>query len=270
MTASIAPDKRRSLPLNRSDVPDAMRIAHIQGLLLGWFETGARKFPWRRPAASKYERVVSEVLLQRTRAEAVAAFYKRFMVRFPSWTKLACATEADLQEFLRPLGLWRRRAASLRLLAREMANRLGRFPKDRVDIEELPGVGQYITNAILMFDQGISQPLLDVNLARVLERLFGPRKLSDIRYDPYLQEIAWRVVQHRDPASLNWAFLDLAASICVIRDPKCPACPLKTFCRYAQMNGRTEMRMPTLLSTSKEPRSTNHAKVTKKLRNIVL
>jgi A/G-specific adenine glycosylase len=115
-----------------------------------------------------------------------------------------------------------------------MAKRRGRFPRRREEIEQLSGVGQYICNAILMFDQGISEPLLDSNLARVLERLFGPRKLRDIRYDPYLQKLAWRVVQHQTPARLNWAFLDLAAAVCIVREPRCPICPLQKACCYVQ------------------------------------
>ena len=83
-----------------------------------------------------------------------------------------------------------------------------------------------------MFDQGICQPLLDVNLARVLERLFGPRKLADIRFDPYLQELSLRVVQHESPTEVNWAFLDLAAMICTIRSPKCEVCPLRKQCCF--------------------------------------
>jgi adenine-specific DNA glycosylase len=59
-----------------------------------------------------------------------------------------------------------------------------------------------------------------VKLARVLERVFGPRRLSDIRYDPYLQDLALRIVQHKDPARINWAFLDLAAMICTIPKSK--------------------------------------------------
>ncbi|MGA8939611.1 MAG: hypothetical protein WB439_10635, partial [Acidobacteriaceae bacterium] len=135
---------------------------------------------------------------------------------------------------LKPLGLWKRRAISISAFARAMNKKAGRFPKERSHLEELPAVGQYVCNAILMFDQGVCQPLLDVNLARVLERLFGPRKLADIRYDPYLQELALRIVQHNKPAEVNWAFLDLSALVCTIRSPKCSICPLRDHCCFAR------------------------------------
>ena len=68
-------------------------------------------------------------------------------------------------------------------------------------------------------------------MARMLERYFGPRKLADIRYDPYLQALATRVVTCRDPAAMNWAILDLAATVCKIREPLCPDRPLRKGCK---------------------------------------
>jgi A/G-specific adenine glycosylase len=113
-----------------------------------------------------------------------------------------------------------------------MNKKNGRFPKTRDELEVLPGVGQYIANAILLFCHGEAQPLLDVNMARVLERVFGPRKLADIRYDPYLQELAFNVVQCKKARELNWAILDLAATICPARNPRCNICPLEPICNW--------------------------------------
>jgi A/G-specific adenine glycosylase len=114
-----------------------------------------------------------------------------------------------------------------------MQLRRGRFPKRRNEIEELPGIGQYIASAILLFSSGAKEPLLDVNMARVLERCFSPRKLVDIRYDPWLQALARMVVDHKQSAEINWAVLDLAAAYCSTRQPDCVACPLRKCCRYA-------------------------------------
>jgi A/G-specific adenine glycosylase len=173
---------------------------------------------------------VSEVLLQRTQAPRVADFFGEFIESFPSWRRLSEATETELGKFLKPLGLWRRRGASLISLAREMSRRRGRFPKTRKDLESLPGVGQYIANAILLLCHNEPQPLLDVNMARVLERNFGTRKLADIRYDPYIQALAKQVVAEGDARSLNWAILDLAASMCIVGKPHCWECPLSRSC----------------------------------------
>jgi len=94
----------------------------------------------------------------------------------------------------------------------------------------LPGVGQYVANAIVLFAHDGREPLLDVNAARVLERHFGGRRLVDIRYDPYLQHLAKSIVRSDQAISLNWALLDLAATICRIKLPLCEQCPLAVTC----------------------------------------
>jgi A/G-specific adenine glycosylase len=209
------------------------RIRYFQRSILAWFRREGRWFPWRDKSNSHYVMAIAEILLQRTRAETVAAFFPRFAKRFPSWVHLTHASDEELRTFLEPIGLWRRRADSLRALAREMQSRKGRFPATRAEIEELPGVGQYIASALLLLCHGVREPMLDVNMARVLERCFAPRKLADIRYDPWLQSLARRVTNHKQAVKINWAILDLASKVCLTRRPTCDVCPLRTFCRYA-------------------------------------
>lgn len=226
-----------SASIKRKLAREDRRIRAFRRLLLDWFRREGRSFPWRNPSASRYAQIVSEILLQRTRAETVAKFSPGFIERFPGWNQLALATEEQLRAFLEPIGLWRRRAASLRALAKEMQSREGRFPATREEIESLPGVGQYVASAAMVFCHGAREPLLDVNMARVLERCFTPRKLVDIRYDPWLQALARAVINDRNAREINWAVLDLAATVCTIRNPRCPACPLQGCCQSAG-NGR--------------------------------
>jgi A/G-specific adenine glycosylase len=224
-------------------LPSSNDIRWFQRRLLNWFLTSGRSFPWRKRSANNYTKVLSEVLLQRTRAEVVANFLPSFLKRYPSWQQLAKASKKDFRKFLQPIGLWRRRSASLERLAKEMARRGGRFPRTREEIEELPNVGQYIANSILLFCHRECQPLLDVNMARVLERFFGPRKLADIRYDPYLQSLAKAVVTTKTPIVINWAILDHATLICKRHMPLCPDCPLIMKCKFAEANGLTEVAL---------------------------
>ena len=214
--------------------PSPATMTALRRKLLRWFESHGRSFPWRRASATNYQYIIAEALLQRTRAETVALFFPRFTKEFPSWRQLAFASVIRLQNYLKPIGLWRRRASSIRALAKTMAKRNGRFPRERTAIEALPGVGQYIANAVLLFCHAQPQPLLDFNMARVLERVFGPRKLADIRYDPWLQELARKVVRCKAPARLNWAILDLAATTCLASNPRCSECPLASLCKFAQ------------------------------------
>lgn len=226
--------RRQPLVVELMRQPSVAEVAMFRERLLAWFAQHGRQFPWRCPKATLYQRVLPEILLQRTRAETVAEFLPKFVRRFPSWRALARATERELGELLRPLGLWRRRASSLLRLARDMGVRGGRFPTTRAKVENLPGVGQYIANAICLFALKRPEPLLDVNMARVIERCFGPRRLADIRYDPRLQEVARRIIDGPDAAKVNWAILDLAALTCRKNNPCCSHCPLLIVCTDGQ------------------------------------
>ena len=223
-------------PMNRPHSSEPV-IQHFRAKMLAWYRQHGRHFPWRRRSASNYNKIIAEVLLQRTQAKTVAEFFPIFVARYPSWSQLATANEHELIALIRPLGLWRRRSTALMNLAREMAKRNGRFPKDREQLEALPGVGQYIANSIMLLCHNRPQPLLDTNMARVLERYFGPRTLSDIRYDPYLQHLAKIVVDCPDSKALNWAILDFAAKVCLIRRPKCSQCDLASECRFVKEFG---------------------------------
>jgi A/G-specific adenine glycosylase len=212
--------------------PSNSRLRSFQARLLAWFTTHGRSFYWREPHATQYELIVAELLLQRTRAEAVAARLPVFLAAIPSWESMRDSRKGELEELLRPLGLWQRRASSMRELASVLAEANGRVPLTREGIDALPGVGQYIANAISVFIFGDRAPLLDVNMARVLERHFGPRTKADIRYDPWLQHLSHAVVNCNDCPRVNWAILDLAAKVCLAA-PRCAECPLSRTCLHA-------------------------------------
>jgi A/G-specific adenine glycosylase len=214
------------------------KIARLRGDLLRWFSTNGRELPWRHEDASIFQKIVVEVLLQRTTASAVARFYHQFFARFPDWLALAEADSAELELLLKPLGLWRRRADSLAGIAEYAAANNGRFPTDPAQHSKIPAVGQYVSNAIMMFQHGKARPLLDVNMARVIERFVRPRRLADIRYDPWLQEAARWYARGPDPERANWAILDFAAAICKARKPLCPCCPVRARCAYFQSGGK--------------------------------
>lgn len=200
--------------------------------LLEWATRNLRDFPWRKDSLPNYKRVIAEIFLQRTKAETISKFIPGFYKKYPSWKKLASAKEKELREFVEPVGLVNSRVDVLQRLSREMVKHGGRIPCNREKIDKLPGVGQYIANSIELLCCGKPLPLLDVNMARVLERYFGPRKLADIRYDPYLQGLAKRVVDCDDPVRMNFAILDFSHLVCTLKKPKCEKCQLKRKCQY--------------------------------------
>ncbi len=167
----------------------------------------------------------------------MADVYADFLRHFPDWSAIVRAPEREIEERLKLVGLWRRRTQSLKALANEMVRRSGNFPIARDELESIPAVGQYVANSILLLVHNRREPLLDANMARLLERFFGPRSKADIRYDDYLQGLSRAVLSEGNAKSVNWAMLDLASLICAPGRPRCEACPLAEECRYASLVG---------------------------------
>jgi len=211
----------------------------FQTTLLNWFVKFGRCFPWREDEATNYERIVSEILLQRTRADTVARFYADFFSRFPSWEKLIEATEEDLRQSLFPFGLNKLKAARLYKLAKQLKLRQGILPDEKDLVRELSLFGPYTVNAFELFVLNKPSALLDVNMARLLERYFEPRTLKDYRFDKRLNTIAKSVTNHSRSREINWAILDFAALVCTTKNPKCTDCLLNCFCNYFNEKKRT-------------------------------
>jgi len=212
-------------------LPPTNRIRRYVRLLLNWYVDHCRVFTWREDNASLYELVLAEFFLQRTRAETVSEFLPSFIEHFPDWAAIAASNEDELREYVACLGLWQSRVPSLLGTARVLMG-LDDYPEQRSRIEELPGVGQYIANAIELHCLGVPRPLLDATMARCLERYFGERELSDIRFDPYLQALAQRLVEQGDPVRVNWAVLDFGANVCKKQEPICEKCPMNITCKW--------------------------------------
>lgn len=209
------------------------KIKYLQDNLLSWYNDNGRMFPWRKKKLTHYQYVIAEVLLQRTKAETVSRFYLAFIKDFPNWESLSRADIKAIENYLIPIGLYRQRSKRLMSLAQEMVKRKGRLPKNREDLESIPFMGQYIANAVELIIFNNPKPLVDVNMARVVERFFGPRKMADIRYDPYLQELSQTLVNIPQGKEINWAILDYAALVCKARNPICNECALRHQCTFA-------------------------------------
>jgi len=212
---------------------DKLRLTNLRRWLLAWYADCGRDLPWRDPSSGHFERICVEVLLQRTRAETVAAMYPSFFGRFTSWKSIADADIGELEEAIKPMGLWQRRSKSVKALATYAAARSGLFPSTEAELGEIPAVGQYVANAILLFQHGQARPLIDVNMARVIERYVRPRRLADIRHDPWLQAASLWLVREQ-PVETNWATLDFAAKVCKARQPACEVCTIRHRCRWAK------------------------------------
>jgi A/G-specific adenine glycosylase len=213
--------KHRATRLDRTPakpLPSPELIKWFQDRLREWAVEHGRDFPWRH-TTDEYRIVVTEILLQQTTATAVAALWEQFFTELPSWQSLDRCSDESLRELVSRLGLVNQRTRRLKQLARWVVENDGVLPCNREELEQVPGIGQYVASALLAVKYGQPEPLLDVNMARVLERFFGERELADIRDDPWLQTVARVVVA--DSTNVNWSLLDFAASTCRARNPDC-------------------------------------------------
>lgn len=210
---------------------ESRRDLEILQRLLAWFERNRRSLVWRDGHLEPWQVLVAEILLQQTQAERVSAFLPAFISEFSKPEELLHVDEAGLASRLARLGLQYRRAQRLQALARALLALEGQVPEDKERLQELPGVGPYVAAAFLSTVLDLPEPMVDVNMARLVERLYGPRRLADIRYDPHINETAARLVGLAPrPRDFNWAVLDLGAAHCKARRPSCENCPLLPVC----------------------------------------
>ncbi|WP_437538698.1 A/G-specific adenine glycosylase [Sorangium sp. So ce726] len=217
------------------------RDREIAAALGAWFGRVARDLPWRR-TRDPYAIWLSEVMLQQTRVETVIPYYERFLARYPTVFALASAEIDDVLSLWSGLGYYRR-ARVLHLAAREVTARHdGALPRDVPALLALPGVGAYTAGAIasIAYDQPV--PLVDGNVARVLSRIEGID--DDIRSASGTRKLwstAERLVRGAaasvHPGRFNQALMELGATVCTPRSPRCDACPVDGAC-VARVTGR--------------------------------
>jgi A/G-specific adenine glycosylase len=229
---------------DRPDVPDAAREA-----ILAWYAEGARPLAFRR-SSDAYAVLVSETMAQQTQAARAAAHWERFMARFPTVDALAGATPAEVLREWRGLG-YDRRALALRRAAQMIRDEHGGRVPDSIDgLEMLPGVGPYTARAILAIAFGRAVGAVDVNVRRVLGRLVagtaGPMPARES------QAVADRAVPVDRPATWTHAIMDLGATVCRPRAPRCDACPVRAWCRFAA-DGASPSTAPTQRPSPKPP-----------------
>jgi A/G-specific adenine glycosylase len=206
----------------------------MRGRLLDWYLAHRRDLPWRN-TRDPFAIWISESMLQQTRVDTVIPYYERFLERFPDVQTLA---DSDLEEVY---GLWTglgyySRARNLHSAAQMVVEDYGgRLPSHAEDLRRLKGVGRYTAGALASIAFDREEPLVDGNVVRVLTRWLGWRAdVSKKQVVDQLWEVAGRLVQGPRPGDLNQALMELGATLCTPRGPRCGDCPLKRSCRGRQ------------------------------------
>jgi A/G-specific adenine glycosylase len=222
--------------MSAAPLPPPAARQRFRRRLLNWYRVNGRDLPWRR-TSDPYHILVSEVMLQQTQVDRVLPKYEEWLAKFPSLAALADAREDEVTAAWRPLG-YNIRPRRLQTIARESVSRYGgELPSDEQTLLSFKGIGAYTAGAIRSFAFRQRAAILDTNVARVLYRVFladGDVKAHATR--KHLWAMSEVLVPRKHVFDFNQALMDLGATVCVARKPKCPTCPMKAFCRSYPLN----------------------------------
>jgi A/G-specific adenine glycosylase len=181
-------------------------------------------------------------MLQQTRVETVIPYFEKWMQLFPTVNVLANASEQSVLNAWEGLGYYSR-ARNLHKAAKIVASEYdGKLPRDLEPLSQLPGIGRYTLGAISSMAFGMSVPALDGNIKRVYARIFDVTEPIDTpRGEKLLWEIAEQQLPRHDAGDYNQALMDLGATICIPKNPRCLICPVMTMCQ-ARENGTQDQR----------------------------
>jgi A/G-specific adenine glycosylase len=171
-------------------------------------------------------------MLQQTQVSRVLHFYPKFLTRYPTLKSLSRAAPTAVRESWEGLGYYRRAENLHRLAQIVVRQHAGSIPGDPRTLAELPGVGRYTAGAIASFAFQRREPAVDTNVARVLGRVFLKDRKSKAG-DKDIWALARTLLPRRGRTvwEFNQALMDLGATVCVARTPRCPACPVRRVCK---------------------------------------
>ncbi|MFQ6123767.1 MAG: A/G-specific adenine glycosylase [Candidatus Heimdallarchaeota archaeon] len=212
------------------------KLEAFQKNLLAWYQIHQRDLPWRRPEnMTPYRILVSEIMLHQTQVQTVIPVYEKFLERFPTIGTLAKAPLEEIKAITDGLG-YKVRGSWLKEIAEIIIEKYqGKIPQTLDALQKLPGIGRYTAGAILSFAFQHDAPIVDVNVERVLSRIFGVDKSgfqSPAKYQHLLWDLAHYVIPSQKGPIFNQALMDFGALICTARTPCCSVSPMRGICIY--------------------------------------
>jgi A/G-specific adenine glycosylase len=222
----------------------------LPSALVRWYERNRRNLPWRPRLGSPesvdpYRVLVSEFMLQQTQVATVVPYFERFLAEFGTLEALSAAPEEKVLRMWQGLGYYSR-ARNLQAAARKIvAGFNGQIPAGVEELCSLPGMGLYTAGAIASIAFGVRAPILDGNVTRVLCRL---ERIEGDPREPATRKRLWRLAEEilpaKDCGEFNSALMELGATVCTPRQPKCGDCPVREFCRAAAAGVQNFIPMP--------------------------
>jgi A/G-specific adenine glycosylase len=214
-----------------TSLPSPSERRRFRTRLLAWYRANGRDLPWRR-THDPYHILVSEVMLQQTQVDRVVPKYHEWLEKYPSLADLARARVGDVARTWRPLG-YNIRPRRLHAIARESVARYGgALPSDAETLLSFKGIGAYTAGAIRSFAFRERAAIVDTNVARVLFRVFvAAGELKSHAMKRHLWAMSEALVPRKHVFDFNQGLMDLGATVCTARTPKCAACPVNKLCR---------------------------------------
>lgn len=197
-----------------------------------WYRENKRDFPWRYES-DPFKILVSEILLQKTNVLKVLPVYERFIKKYPDPQRLGNANLSEVKILIKNLGLLYRAERFI-----SIGNNISKYYQCKIPnkIEELikiNGLGKYISSAVTCFAFNKRVPIVDTNVIRLFERIFGFKsKKKRSREDNLIWKFAASLLPSKKVRDYNYALLDLSAVVCTSKNPKHDICPFKDICQF--------------------------------------
>lgn len=246
MTIASRSKKANTLPFDSNGFSSA---------LLGWYDLNARDLPWRAKSGQKadiYHVWLSEIMLQQTTVGAVISYFLKFIKKWPRLQDLAAAPEDEILAAWAGLGYYSRARNLIRCAKIVSENHEGVFPSDLSALKELPGIGDYTAAAILAIGFSLPAIVVDGNVERIAARIFNvhtplpeAKKALNVKAEEFYAHHFGR------PGDLAQALMDLGATVCIPKSPRCGICPVKCHCQ-AFAKGQAAI-LPLRLKKAKVP-----------------
>ena len=222
-------------------------------VLLAWYEKNKRTLPWRGDP-TPYETWVSEIMLQQTRVETVKPYFARWTAAFPTVFELAKADEETVLKLWEGLGYYSR-ARNLHKAAKVVVEEYGgELPKDKKQLQKLPGIGAYTAGAILSIAFGEREPAVDGNVLRVVSRLLAdPFDITDVKVREKVADMLRPLMPEKRTSDFTQAMFEIGALVCLPdEDYRCEECPLTGFCAAYRKNRQDDFPVKPIKKAKKE------------------
>lgn len=217
-------------------IPDS-KIKFFTQKLLEWFHGNARDFSWRKET-DPYKILLAEIMLQRTKAAQVNPVYNEFVTEFNNIDLLNNINVNCIAKHIKKLGLLWRSEKLIEMTKYIIEHYHGKIPQAKKDLLQIPGVGEYIADALMVFAFNEKKTVVDSNVIRVTSRFFGLDLKGEVRRNKKFYEFCQLLskdLQQNEIKNFNWGLIDFSFLICK-PIPKCRSCPLSKKCNFYNNN----------------------------------